>query len=77
MASSLTGGVKRRNKSPSPPALTAQQQMQQTNQFNPLPPAITVGGSSAPKTKPKGPLKLLDYHKKYFPAYEKLYYSNS
>ena len=33
----------------------------------------TAGGSSTPK---KGPLKLLDYHKKYFPAYEKLYYSN-
>ena len=71
--------IKTPQKTPSPPALTsAQQQLQQTNPLVPLPQRIPVGGSStnAKPQKPKGPLKLLDYHKKYFPAYEKLYYSN-
>ena len=72
--------IKTSQQTPSPPPLTAAQQMQQNklrNRPNTGTPQLAYGGSSAPKTQPKGPLKLLDYHKKYFPAYEKLYYSGT
>ena len=80
-ASNIDSGIQIPQKSPSPSALTSAQQIQQANKSenkenNRI--GIAAGGSPAPakpQTKPKGPLKLLDYHKKYFPAYEKLYYS--